>query len=412
MTTESGPGRATLGAIALSFLKLGTLAFGGPAVHIAMMEEEFVRRRGWLTPQEFLDRLGAATLIPGPSSTEMAIYIGQNQRGGLGLIVAGCCFILPAAILVCAIAAAYVRFGAVPQVAGVLYALKPVVIAVVLQALWKLARSAVKTRLLGAIGILAAVAFALGIYDLLVLAGAGLCAAGPAISERLRKTQGSSAITLFALKLKSSVLSLAAISGLAAAPFSLGRLFLTFLKIGSVLFGSGYVLLAFLRADFVLRLRWLTERQLLDAVAVGQITPGPVFTTATFIGYLLGGTRGAIAATVGIFLPGISAGRREWRANPANQAIGNCRRRPRRDHRRLTGPDGRRHVATRASRPVGFSHHRYRLRQRGVVVRFRAECRMAHSGRGVGRRAARSMKPAARKGRVAMVPVSKSHPLQ
>jgi chromate transporter len=304
LTTESRPGRATLGAIALSFLKLGTLAFGGPAVHIAMMEEEFVRRRRWLTPQEFLDRLGAANLIPGPSSTEMAIYIGQNQRGWLGLIVAGCSFILPAAILVSAIAAAYVRFGALPQVAGVLYALKPVVIAVVLQALWKLARSAVKTRLLGAIGILAAVAFAFGIYDLLVLGGAGLCAAGPAIWERLRKTQGSSAITLFALKLKSPVISLAAISGLAAAPFSLGRLFLTFLKIGSVLFGSGYVLLAFLRSDFVLRLRWLTERQLLDAVAVGQITPGPVFTTATFIGYLLGGTRGAIVATVGIFLPG------------------------------------------------------------------------------------------------------------
>src|SRR5262249_43089966 len=158
---ESGPGRVTLGAIALSFLKLGTLAFGGPAVHIAMMEEEFVRRRRWLTPQEFLDRLGAANLIPGPSSTEMAIYIGHNHRGWLGLLVAGCCFILPAAILVCGIAVAYVRYGAVPQVAGILYALKPVVIAVVLQALWKLTRSAVKSRLLGAIGVIAAVAFAL-----------------------------------------------------------------------------------------------------------------------------------------------------------------------------------------------------------------------------------------------------------
>ena len=304
MAIESRPGRATLGAIALSFLKLGTLAFGGPAVHIAMMEEEFVRRRRWLTPQEFLDRLGAANLLPGPSSTEMAIYIGQNQRGWLGLIVAGCCFILPAAVLVCGIAVAYVRYGALPQVAGVLYALKPVVMAVVLQALWKLGRSAVKTRLLAVIGVIAAAAFALGVYELLVLAGAGLCAARPAISERLRKTQVSSAITLFELKLKTVLLSFAAISGLAAVPFSLGRLFLTFLKIGSVLFGSGYVLLAFLRSDFVLRLHWLTEKQLLDAVAVGQITPGPVFTTATFIGYLLGGIRGAIVATVGIFLPG------------------------------------------------------------------------------------------------------------
>ena len=304
MTSQSRPERASLGAIALSFLKLGTIAFGGPAAHIAMMEEEFVRRRRWVTQQEFLDRLGAANLIPGPSSTEMAIYIGHSQRGWLGLIVAGCCFIIPAAILVCAIAVAYVRYGSIPQVAGVLYALKPVVIAVVLQAFWKLARSAVKTKLLGAIGIIAAIAIAWGAYDLLVLVGAGLTAALPVAHQKLTHSQRASALALVALKPKAAVAWLSAVSALAAAPFSLWRLFLTFLKIGSVLFGSGYVLLAFLRSDFVLRLHWLTEKQLLDAVAVGQITPGPVFTTATFIGYLAGGIKGAIVATLGIFLPG------------------------------------------------------------------------------------------------------------
>ena len=291
-------------ALALSFLKLGTIAFGGPAVHIAMMEEEFVRRRQWLTQQEFLDRLGAANLIPGPSSTEMAIYIGLSKRGWVGLIVAGCCFIVPAALLVCAIAMAYVRYGSIPQVAGVLYALKPVVIAVVLQAFWKLGRSAVKTKFLGAIGVFAAIAIAWGAYDLLVLAAAGLCAALPVAHQKLTHSRRASALALVALKPKGAIVSLTAVAALAAAPFNLWRLFFTFLKIGSVLFGSGYVLLAFLRSDFVLRLHWLTERQLLDAVAVGQITPGPVFTTATFIGYLAGGIKGAIVATVGIFLPG------------------------------------------------------------------------------------------------------------
>jgi chromate transporter len=293
-----------LGELAFSFLKLGTIAFGGPAVHIAMMEEEFVRRRQWFTQQEFLDRLGAANLIPGPSSTEMAIYIGLQKRGWLGLIVAGSCFIVPAAVLVCAIAMAYVRYGAIPRVAGMLYALKPVVIAVVLQAFWKLARSALKTKFLGLIGIIAATAIAWGAYDLLVLIGAGLCAALPVVYQRLTHNQRASALSLVPLKLKGVFAWLAAVAALATAPFNLWRLFLTFLKIGSVLFGSGYVLLAFLRSDFVLRLHWLTEKQLLDAVAVGQITPGPVFTTATFIGYLVGGIKGAIVATVGIFLPG------------------------------------------------------------------------------------------------------------
>lgn len=309
MAAHGGSRCVSLGEIALAFLKLGTIAFGGPAAHIALMEEEFVRRRRWLTQQEFLDRLGAANLIPGPSSTEMAIYIGRSKRGWPGLIVAGCCFIIPAAILVCAIAAAYVRYGSMPRVGGVLYAVKPVVIAVILQAFWKLARSAVKTRLLGGTGIISAILLVLGMDNLLVLACAGVLAALPVLYARLKGKAAAPALAIVALKVllrpKTVVASVgAAAAGLAAAPFGLWRLFLTFLKIGSVLFGSGYVLLAFLRSDFVLRLHWLTEKQVLDAVAVGQVTPGPVFTTATFIGYLLGGLPGALVATAGIFLPG------------------------------------------------------------------------------------------------------------
>ena len=312
--TDHSPERVSLWTLATAFLKLGTIAFGGPAAHIALMEEEFVRRRQWLTQQEFLDRLGAANLIPGPSSTEMAIYIGYTKRGWPGLIVAGCCFIIPAAILVCAIAAAYVRYGSMPRVGGVLYALKPVVIAVVLQAFWKLARSAVKTVWLGALGIAAAALSFFQADSLLVLAGAGLLAGLPVLLGKFKSKSATTAALIWlntSLPLRPRVLltttaltTTAAASGLAAMPFSLWRLFLTFLKIGSVLFGSGYVLLAFLRSDFVLRLHWLTEKQLLDSVAVGQVTPGPVFTTATFIGYLVGGIPGAAVATLAIFLPG------------------------------------------------------------------------------------------------------------
>jgi chromate transporter len=291
--------------LALVFLKLGTVAFGGPAAHIALMEEEFVRRRQWLTQQQFLDLLGVANLIPGPSSTEVAIYIGYTKRGWPGLIIAGCCFIIPAALMVTAIADIYVRYGSLPRVNGVLYAVKPVVIAVVLQAFWKLSRSAIKTRFLGVIGISAVIALLFGVENLVVLLAAGLLGSLPVLYARMKSHRTlSSALSFLWLKPKSSLASVVAILPVAAAPFSLWKLFLTFLKIGSVLFGSGYVLLAFLRSDFVLRLHWLTEKQLLDAVAVGQVTPGPVFTTATFIGYLVGGFAGATVATVGIFLPG------------------------------------------------------------------------------------------------------------
>jgi chromate transporter len=284
--------------IAVVFLKLGTIAFGGPAAHIAMMEDEVVRRRRWLSHEEFLDYLGATNLIPGPNSTELAIHIGHARAGWRGLIVAGACFILPATFIVSAIAWAYVRFGALPEVSAILYGVKPVVIAVVVQALWALGRTALKTRGLMALAVLAIIAALGGVNELTIIFGAGAIMMGARIATNTDRdeTRGLAALAV------GSTLAQAGVPT-AVASFGPWRLFAVFVKIGSVLFGSGYVLLAFLRADFVERLHWLTERQLLDAVAVGQVTPGPVFTTATFIGYILGGSSGAAIATLGIFLP-------------------------------------------------------------------------------------------------------------
>lgn len=282
-----------LGELAGLFLKLGITAFGGPAAHIAMMEEEVVRRRRWLTEAEFLDLIGATNLIPGPNSTEVAIHVGHRRAGWAGFAVAGACFILPAAIIVTVLAWAYVRYGQVPEIAGALYGVKPVIIAIVLRALWTLGRTAVKGRMLAVLAAAAVACNLAGMHELLVLLSAGL--AGIAFSGR------APAGAMLAV---APVWPLATAAGASAASGpGLWPLFVFFVKIGSVLFGSGYVLLAFLRADLVERWQWLTEAQLLDAVAVGQITPGPVFTTATFIGYLLAGTPGACVATVGIFLP-------------------------------------------------------------------------------------------------------------
>jgi chromate transporter len=283
--------------LAVLFLRLGATAFGGPAAHIAMMEDEVVRRRKWLTHEEFLDLLGATNLIPGPNSTEMAIHIGHRRAGWAGLIVAGTCFILPAAAIVLAIAWAYVRFKTLPQADALLYGVKPVIIAVVLQALWGLARTAVRNVFLAAVAAAAATANFLGVNELVLLFAAGALAAAVQSARRARSHPSGSHLLLL------PALAGAGAAAGAATSFSLGLLFLTFLKIGAVLFGSGYVLIAFLRADLVDRLHWLSEAQLLDAVAVGQVTPGPVFTTATFIGYVLGGMSGAIIATGGIFLP-------------------------------------------------------------------------------------------------------------
>ena len=283
--------RTSLAELAVYFLTLGTIAFGGPAAHIAMMEDQVVRRRGWLTREEFLDLLGAANLLPGPSSTELAIFIGYRRAGWRGLVVAGVCFILPAFCIVSAIAWAYRRFGTLPAAAGVLYGVEPVVIAVVLQALRGLVPTALKTRWLVVVGLATFAAAALGVGVLSVLGLGALLATLPML---MRRGQAMAAVWW------SGISATAAAGGTA---FGLWPLFLVFLKVGAVLYGSGYVLLAFLHGDLVQRLHWMTEQQLLDAVAVGQVTPGPVFTTATFIGYVLGGLPGAIIATVGIFLP-------------------------------------------------------------------------------------------------------------
>jgi chromate transporter len=309
MTESTEIRGASLREIALVFLKLGTIAFGGPAAHLAMMEEEFVRRRRWITHAEFLDRLATANLIPGPSSTEVAIFVGQLKRGWRGLIVAGCCFIIPAALIVSAIAWAYVRFGSLPKAEGVLYAIKPAVVAIVIQALGKLGRTGVRTTLLAVIAALAAALSLLGVSPVLVLVFAGLVSAAAFTMKNRLMGAGVGLQKIVGLQkavgLPKVVAGATAVVAVGTAfPVGLARLFLSFLKIGSVVFGSGYVLLAFLQTEFVERLHWLTDKQLIDAVAVGQFTPGPLFTTATFIGYVVAGWMGAVVATVGIFLPG------------------------------------------------------------------------------------------------------------
>lgn len=294
-----------LGELALVFLRLGTTAFGGPAAHIALMRQEFVERRGWLTEAEFLDLVGASNLIPGPSSTEVAIHIGRQRAGWAGLLLAGLCFILPAALIATALAWAYVRFGPLPQAAGVFYGVKPVIIAVVAQALWMLGRTALKTRLLAAAGLAATLLAFLGVPPLPLLFGMGaaLGVQGWLRDEPKRSVRPLLVLAAVAAVLIGVPLLLTVFQPPASRAASLPALLLVFVKIGSVVFGSGYVLLAFLRVDLVTRLHWLSSAQLLDAVAVGQFTPGPVFTTATFIGYLVAGPWGAAAATLGIFLP-------------------------------------------------------------------------------------------------------------
>lgn len=277
--------------LAALFLRLGFTAFGGPAAHIAMIRIEVVERRKWLSEQEFLDLVGVSNLIPGPNSTEVAHHIGYLRGGWRGMLVAGVCFIVPAMLIVLAIAVFYTRYNELPAVAGLLYGVKPVVIAIILHALWSLGRAALKNiRLLG-LGVFVFTAFFLGLNEILLLLGSGL------FVMFLRNIRQFTFLKTF------PALGWWAIPAIVAQPFTPGALFLTFLKIGAVMYGSGYVLLAFLRADFVERLGWLTDTQLLDAVAIGQFTPGPLFTTATFIGYLLGDIPGALVATLGIFLP-------------------------------------------------------------------------------------------------------------
>lgn len=293
-SSSPGPERPTraLAEVVALFLKLGIIGFGGPASHIAMMRDEVVRRRRWLDDARFLDLLGMTNLIPGPNSTEMAMHLGYVRAGWPGLVVGGVCFIAPAMVIVLALAWAYVAYGGRPEASAALYGIKPVIIAVVVQAAWALTRTAVKGPLLGVVGVATVVLYAAGVNELAVLVGGGL------VMLIARGGRRSGAL-LFVLPLSPAA---SAVTGVGAA-VSLPTLFVTFLKIGAVLYGSGYVLLAFLRNDFVQRLGWLTEQQLLDAVAIGQFTPGPVLTTATFIGYVLAGWAGGVLATVAIFLP-------------------------------------------------------------------------------------------------------------
>ena len=324
------PDAGRLREVAAYFLRLGFTAFGGPAAHIAMMRDEVVRKRKWVSEQRFLDLLGVINLIPGPNSTELAIYLGYERAGWLGLLVGGALFIAPAMLIVLALAWAYVTFGATPQVAWLLYGVKPVVIAIILQALWGLTRTALKGPAAAVIGVGVAALYLNGINTLALLFGGALVyglyrlatrqwkpggkpllsLAAPAfplagLAARVRALPGAlvsmATSTIRAPLAQESALTLATLAP--AAPYSLLTLVLTFLKIGAVLYGSGYTLLAFLRADFVQRLGWLSDKQLLDAVSVGQFTPGPLFTTATFVGYLVGGWPGALLATLAIFLP-------------------------------------------------------------------------------------------------------------
>jgi chromate transporter len=280
--------------IAKLFLRLGFTAFGGPAAHVAIMHNEIVKRRKWLDGQRFLDLLGATQLIPGPNSTEMAIHIGYVRAGWAGLITGGACFILPAMLIVMALAAVYMRFGSTPQAGWIFYGIKPVVIAIIVQALWELGQKAVKDLTTAVVGIAVLALCFLGVNEIALLFAGGLVVMAIRNAKRLKKRF----MPVFFSPLIGPSLPV-----LAAKMFSLPLLFLIFLKIGSVLYGSGYVLLAYLRADFVVRLGWLTDKQLLDAIAIGQVTPGPLFTTATFIGFILGGVKGALLATLGIFLP-------------------------------------------------------------------------------------------------------------
>lgn len=283
--------RGTLAEVAKQFLRLGFIAYGGPAAHVSMMEEEFVRRRGWLTRERFLDLVGAVNLLPGPSSTELAIYLGEVRAGLPGLIVAGVFFILPAAFLVAALAWAYMRFGAVPQVAGLLFGIKPVVVVLIIQAIWNLGKTALRDVPLAALALAVILLAMAGVPAMWLLIAAGLLWMALREAKRLAGNRADAGAWI------------GLGSGSAAGALGVWPMFIYFVKIGAVLFGSGYVLLPVLRADLVVNLHWLNDSQLLDAVAVSQATPGPFFTVATFIGYLLGGWKGATLATLGMFLP-------------------------------------------------------------------------------------------------------------
>ena len=284
--------------VTLLSLRLGFTAFGGPAAHIAMLRHEAVERLGWLSNQRFLDLMGITNLIPGPNSTEMVMHMGRERAGGRGLVAAGVAFILPAAAITLVFAWLYVRYGATTVGESMLMGIKPVTLAVIAQAVWTLGRTSAKSVPLLAISIGVAGLYLLGVNELLLLFGGAALAFA---IQRVRATPPT--LSMIGPALLTGPFASVIATADPATPYSPLRLFLAFLKIGGLLYGSGYVLVAFIRSDLVEHLGWITEQQLLDAVAVGQFTPGPVFTTATFVGYLAGGFPGAVIATVAIFLP-------------------------------------------------------------------------------------------------------------
>jgi chromate transporter len=290
--------------LATLFLKLGILGFGGPNAHIAMMEDEVVRKRRWLSAEQFLDLLGATNLIPGPNSTEMAIHIGYEYAGWLGLIVSGVAFIFPAVLITIGFAWAYVAFGAVPQIAFLLYGIKPAVLAIVLDALWRLGQKAIKTRKLLIIAIAVALLVWLGRVNEIIALLIGGVFGMLWLQVPARAKQSEEEVNLLIIGITAgTALKATAATVVATSQVSLWQLGGSFLKIGSILFGGGYVLLSFIQGEFVEGYGWLTQQQLLDAIAIGQLTPGPILSTATFIGYVIAGVPGAIVSTVAIFLP-------------------------------------------------------------------------------------------------------------
>jgi chromate transporter len=299
---EDWPHNKRLQEVAYVFFKLGTIAFGGPAAHIAMMDDEIVKRRKWVTRETFMDLLGASNLIPGPNSTELAIHLGYKRAGWLGLLTAGICFITPAMLIVWLFAVLYQQYQTVPELTFILYGIKPVIIAIVLQALWGLGKTSLKSIPTAAVGVFVVLGYMIGWNEIMLLLISGLIVMLWTNRKRFLKPTDLS-LWLPIPWLQVTEPSILVTHADKAIPLSLTSLFLTFLKIGSVLYGSGYVLLAFLQSNFVEHFGVLSSQQLLDAVAVGQFTPGPVFTTATFVGYLIQGNAGALLATLAIFLP-------------------------------------------------------------------------------------------------------------
>ena len=304
-------GRGNLREVAAFFLKLGLLAYGGAAGHVAMMRRELVDRRKWISEQDFLDLFGIMNLIPGPSSTETVIALGYWRAGWPALILAGVLFILPAMLMILALSWAYVRYGTLPAAQWILYGINPMVIAIIADALLSLGRTALKTVWLALMAAASLALYFRGVSIVAIIAVTAVLAAIAGYSKTrgqrkalsiLPMAGGGARSTLTRVTLTKVTLTTVAVAA-SAIPFSMTRLFLTFLKIGAVAYGSGYVLLAFLHADFVAHLHWLTEKQLLDAIAAGMVTPGPAFASATFVGYLTGGLQGALLATLGMFLP-------------------------------------------------------------------------------------------------------------